>query len=146
MPKQKEPLDVILAKGRKHFTKRDIEERRAKEINVPFKDVEAPKYIKGKLADEFYDIAYKLLAIGVMTELDEDTLARYLIAKQHYLKYSDLITKALKKGDIEKTSKLVTTQDKLFKQVRTTASDLGLTITSRCKLVVPEPQQSYVEL
>ena len=105
MPKQREPLDVILAKGRKHFTKKDIEERRAQELNVPFRDVEAPKYLTKKMQEEFYDIAYKLLAIGVMTELDEDALARYLIAKQHYLKYSNMITKALRNGELDNSAR-----------------------------------------
>lgn len=146
MSRPRQPIDVVLAKGRKHFTKRDIEERRAQELNVPFRDIEAPPYLTEKLAEEFYDIAYKLLVIGVMTELDEDTLARYLIAKQHYLKYSNLITKALNKGQIEETAKLITAQDKLYKQVRTSASDLGLTITSRLKVVIPDPVNNYVEL
>lgn len=146
MPKQREPIELVLAKGRKHFTKADIEERLAKEIKVPFKNIEAPAYLSGKMTEEFYDIAYKLLSIGVMTELDEDTLARYLIAKQHYLQYSNLLTKALNKGELENAAKLATTQDKLAKQVRQTAADLGLTITSRCKLVVPEAPETYVEL
>ena len=146
MPKQREPIELVVAKGRKHYTKRDIEERRAQEIDVPFKDIEAPEYLTGKLEAEFYDIAYKLLAIGVMTELDEDALARYLITKQHYLKYSNLLTKALQKGELENAAKLVTTQDKLANQLRKTAADLGLTITSRCKLVVPEASNNYVEL
>lgn len=146
MPKQRIPAEMLIANGRKHYTKKDIEERLAQEIDVPFKHIEAPEYLTGKLADEFYDIAYKLLTIGVMTELDEDSLARYLISKQHYLKYSNLVTLALQKGQIEETAKLITAQDKLYKQVRIAAADLGLTITSRCKLVVPEPPENYVEL
>ena len=146
MPKQRQPVDMVIAKGRKHFTKQDIEERRAQEIDVPYKDIEAPLYLTGTLVDEFYDIAYKLLDIGVMTELDEDSLARYLISKQHYLKYSNLVTKALQRGEVEETAKLVTAQDKLYKQVRIAAADLGLTITSRCKLVLPNAPQKYVEL
>lgn len=146
MPKQREPIELVLAKGRKHFTKKDIEERRAQEINVPFTDIEAPPYLTGTLEAEFYDIAYKLLAIGVMTELDEDSLARYLITKQHYLKYSNLLTTALRKGELENSAKLVTTQDKLASQLRRLAADLGLTITSRCKLVIPEATNNYVEL
>ena len=146
MAKRREPTDLVIAKGRKHFTKKDIEDRRALEINVPYKDIEAPPYLTGTMQDEFYDIAYKLLDIGIMTELDEDCLARYLIAKQHYLRYSNMITKALQKGDIENAAKLITAQDKLHKQVRTAASDLGLTITSRCKLQVPDAPDSYAEL
>lgn len=146
MPKQRQPVDMVIAKGRKHYTKKDIEERRAQEIEVPFKDIEAPAYLTGSLVDEFYDYAYKLLEIGVMTELDEDSLARYLISKQHYLKYSNLVTKAIQRGEVENSAKLITAQDKLYKQVRVAAADLGLTITSRCKLVVPNAPQSYVDL
>ena len=32
-------------------------------------------------------------------------------------------------------------QDKLFKQCRASANDLGLSISSRCKLVVPETKK-----
>jgi len=138
MPGQKQPVDLVVAKGRKHFTKQDIIDRRAEEIDVPFKDIEAPDYLGDDLRREFYDIAYKLLDIGIMTELDEDTLARYLIAKQHYLRYSKMIDNALRGNKIEKSTELIKTQDRLFKQVRTAAADLGLTITSRVKLVVPK--------
>lgn len=146
MPKPREPIDLLLAKGRKHFTKEDIERRRAQEPKVHFKNIEAPEHLNGKMKEEFYDIAYKLLDIGVMTELDEDALARYLMAKQHYLEYSNLLTTELQKKDLEGAAKLATVQDKFAKQVRQFASDLGLTITSRCKLVIPEPANDYVDL
>lgn len=35
-------------------------------------------------------------------------------------------------------SELLINQDKLFKQCRQASSDLGLTISSRCKLVIPK--------
>lgn len=143
MPKQREPIELILAKKRKHFTKADIEKRRAQEPDVPFKNIRAPKYLSKPAVKEFYDTAYKLLEIGVMTELDEDALARYIVVKQQFLMYTELISKALSLEDIETADRLAKTQDKFFKQVRAAASDLGLTITSRCKLVVPEPQDNY---
>ena len=147
MPKQREPANLLKAKGRKHYTKKDILERLAKEIYVPFTNIEAPKYLTKEEKKEFYDIAYKLLAIGVMTELDEEALARYIIAKDHYLKYSALVDKALESGaSIEESAKAVNAQDKVFKQVRSAAADLGLTITSRCKLVVPKVDNGDVEL
>lgn len=143
MPKQREPIELIIAKGRKHFTKADIERRRAQEPDVPFKNIRAPKYLSKEAVKEFYDTAYKLLEIGVMTELDEDTLARYIVVKQQFLIYTTLISEALAVEDLAEAERLAKTQDKFFKQVRAAASDLGLTITSRCKLVVPEPQDNY---
>ncbi len=138
MAGQRQPIDLVIAKGRKHFTKADIAKRRAQEINVPFKDIEAPPYLSEELTSEFYDIAYKLLDIGIMTELDENCLAQYLISKNLYLKYTDLITQAIECDNVDGVTKYAVTQDKFFRQCRTAATDLGLTISSRCKLVVPE--------
>lgn len=145
MSGQRQPTELVIAKGRKHFTKEDIANRRSQEIDVPYKDVQAPKYITGKLKEEFYDIAYKLLDIGIMTELDEDCLARYLMSQKLYLQYTKMLNKAIKAGEVTDCSKLAATQDRFFKQARAAASDLGLTISSRCKLVIPETS-SYDEL
>ena len=138
MAGQRQPIDLVIAKGRKHFTKADIAKRRAQEINVPFKDIEAPPYLSEELTGEFYDLAYKLLDIGIMTELDENCLAQYLISQDLYLKYTELITEAIELYDLDGVQKLAVTQDKFYRQCRTAATDLGLTISSRCKLVVPE--------
>lgn len=136
--RNRQPVDLIVAKGKKHLTKAEIEARKALEIKVDFKDVKAPDYLPESLHKEFDEIAGKLLAIGVMTELDEDALARYLLSKQTYLQYTSLLTKALKSNRIGDADKLTTMQDKAFKQCRASASDLGLTIASRCRLVLPE--------
>lgn len=145
MSGKRQPVELIIAKGRKHFTKEDIANRRAQEIEVSYKNVEAPKYITGKLKNEFYDIAYKLLDIGIMTELDEDCLARYLLSQKLYLQYTKMLNKAIKNGQVVECSRLAATQDRFFKQARAAASDLGLTISSRCKLVIPEAS-AYDEL
>lgn len=138
MAGQRQPIDLVIAKGRKHFTKADIAKRRQQELNVPFKDIKAPPYLSKKLTGEFYDIAYKLLDIGIMTELDENCLAHYLMSQDLYLKYTKIINQALKTGDIESVQKYAATQDKFFRQCRSAALDLGLTISSRCKLVIPK--------
>lgn len=136
--RNRQPIDLVVAKGKKHLSKAEIEARRAQEIKVDFKNVKAPEYLPDTLHKEFDEIAGKLLAIGVMTELDEDALARYLLSKQTYLQYTSLLTKALRENRIGDADKLTTMQDKAFKQCRASASDLGLTIASRCRLVLPE--------
>ena len=118
----RQPIELLQAKGNKHLTKSEIEERQKMELKVDFRDVKIPDYLPQNLVDEFNDIAGKLLQIGIMTELDEDCLARYLLAKQQYLR-------------------LMTIQDKAFKQCRASANDLGLTIASRCKLVMPKIEE-----
>ncbi|MEG1301804.1 MAG: hypothetical protein RSC93_13980, partial [Erysipelotrichaceae bacterium] len=42
--------------------------------------------------------------------------------------------------DIFELDKIANLQDKFFKQCRSIASDLGLSITSRCKIVVPKTE------
>ena len=138
MARPRQPIKIIEAKGKKHLTKSEIEKRNKSELKVDLKDICIPSYLTIKLKNEFQEIASKLLQIGVMTELDEDCLARYLLSKKSYIKYTNMLNKATKQNNIIEMEKLMTMQDKAFKQCRACANDLGLTIASRCKLVMPE--------
>ena len=123
------------------MTKAEIAKRDAEELQVPTPSVvEPPEYIADapKLVAEFNEIAEKLLALKILTELDADSLARYLLAKQNYLHYTSLLNSAIRKNKVAEMATIQTMQDKAFKQVRAAASDLGLTISSRCRLVVPQ--------
>lgn len=139
--KQRQPIALIQAKGKKHLTNAEIEERKSTEVNVDkYKKVEAPNYLTKKQKDEFKKISDKLVDIGIMSELDEDILARYLIAKDNYIHFTKLLKKTLKDDkatitDIKDCAKL---QDEALKQCNTCAERLGLTITSRCRLQVPQ--------
>lgn len=137
----KEPIDLLLSKGKSHLTKKEIADRKEEEIKVPFKDVEPPEYLTSDQKKKFTDIADKLLAIGIMTELDVDCLAMYVLSHDLYLSYTKQMMKLVKNEQIEGVKEIQIMQDKLFRQAQTSARDLGLTITSRCKLVVPPPQE-----
>lgn len=137
----RQPIELVKAKGKKHLTKQEIESREKSELKVDLKDVSVPNYLPSKLKKEFIDVANKLLIVGVMTELDEDCLARYLLSKESYLQYTKMLKKATKENNIIEMEKLMTMQDKAFKQCRACANDLGLTIASRCKLVMPETKE-----
>ncbi|MBE6145051.1 MAG: phage terminase small subunit P27 family [Firmicutes bacterium] len=145
MARPRQPIELVVAKGKKHLTKAEIEERKKTELKVDLKNISIPKYLPTGLKDEFTEIASKLLEIGVMTELDEDCLARYLLSKQSYLQYTSMLNQATKKNKISEMEKLMTMQDKAFKQCRASANDLGLTIASRCKLVMPEVKEQPKE-
>ena len=142
MARPRQPIELVKAKGKKHLTKAEIEARERSELKVDLKNISIPEYLPKKLKDEFEEIAFKLLEIGVMTELDEDCLARYLLSKQSYLQYTVMLNKATNSNKISEMEKLMTMQDKAFKQCRASATDLGLTIASRCKLVMPEVKES----
>ena len=137
----RQPIELVKAKGKKHLTKQEIESREKSELKVDLKDVSVPNYLPSKLKKEFIDVANKLLIVGVITELDEDCLARYLLSKESYLQYTKMLKKATKENNIIEMEKLMTMQDKAFKQCRACANDLGLTIASRCKLVMPETKE-----
>ena len=148
MARPRQPIELVLAKGRKNLTKAEIEQRRAQEVKVDFKDVTPPDYLPAKLKKDFEEIAKKLLAIGIMTELDEDCLAQYLIARSNYLNYTKLLAKAMRTEDMDAIIKAQRAQDMAFRQSQTAANALGLTISSRCKLVVPhveveKPQNKF---
>lgn len=146
MPRQKEPLKLVMAKGKNHLTKDEIATREASEIQAPDDKVIAPKYLTKTQRDKFDEIAGQLKAIGIMSNLDVDTLARYIQSLDKYLKYNRMVNKILTatkdlddmEGNADLLADYENLRDKSFKQCRTGASDLGLTITSRCRLVIPQ--------
>ena len=86
--------------------------------------------------------------IGIINELDEDCLARYLIANTNYVNYTKELrtlnidlTKAKKpekkKEILSQIDLYLTYQDRALKQCRACANDLGLSISSRARLVMP---------
>ena len=65
---------------------------------------------------------------------DADCLARYVVSEHLYESFTTKLVSLEKPNDI-KTLQIA--QDRAFRQAHTCASALGLTVTSRCKLVVP---------
>ncbi|CEP79279.1 phage terminase small subunit [[Clostridium] sordellii] len=140
MARPKQPISLIQAKGKKHLTKSEIEERKSKEVKADNDKVEPPSYLPKTLKKEFIRIASELINIDIMTNLDCEALARFVVSEYNYQKVTK---KLLKTGvDNDKYFNYLVMQDKLFKQSRQAASDLGLTISSRCKLVVPTPVEN----
>ena len=145
VPRTRQPIELIQAKGKKRLTKEEIAERQASELKVDLKNINIPGYLTKKQKEEFQEIASKLLYIGIMTELDEDCLARYIISKHTYLSLTKKLNKKEIKNDIDQLDRIMTLQDKSFKQCRACANDLGLTITSRCKLILPKTPENPKE-
>ena len=145
---QKQPIELVLAKGKKHLTKQEIIDRMESEVKVPFTDVKPPEYLTEKQKEEFKKISKILLDVGIMSELDEDCLAHYLISNTNYILYTkkirDLNEKLAnaKRSDTKQKIELeidtyLIYQDRALKQCRACANDLGLSISSRCRLVMP---------
>ena len=138
MPRPKEPIALIEAKGKKHLTKSEIEERKASEVTAaPPKRIQVPKWLPAGLAKDYRQLARQLTELGIFSELDSDILGRYLMAQECYLSASAHLAEGLDEGDAEKVTEWSQLQDRFFKQATTSARELGLTVTSRCRLVVP---------
>lgn len=149
---QKQPIDLIIAKGKKHLSKQEIEERKSQEIQVDFTDVNPPEYLTDEQKKEFLRISHILLVTGIMTELDEECLAHYLVANTNYIFYTkqlrtlnNKLSKARSDAKIKeymaKIDLYLTYQDKALKQCRACGNDLGLSISSRCRLILPPTKE-----
>ena len=141
MAGQRQPIELVIANGKKNLTKKEIQERRDSEVKPITDNIVAPSYLTKKQKDEFNDIADQLKKLKIMGETDVDALARYILARDLYVK----ITKQIQKSEIVNNplalDKYMKNQDRAFKQCRSSANDLGLSISSRCKLVVPEAKK-----
>ena len=151
MARPRQPLAVVQANGKKHLTKQEIAEREEQEVQPCTDEIEAPKYLTVAQRKLFDKLAVQLQKIKIMGETDVDALARYIIAQNLYeqaVKDLRAAQKTKPKGvdadvlTMAKWAMMMDTldkrQDRYFKQAHTCASALGLTITARCKLEVPQ--------
>lgn len=138
MPRQKQPAAVLRAKGSRHYSKDELDTREAMEVRPPKPEqIKPPPYLPESLREKFDEVARAMTDLGIMTNLDSDGLARYLIAESNYLRMSVRLTSAMNAGNVDAAYKLSSMQDRFFRQCRAAAGDLGLTISSRCGLLVP---------
>lgn len=133
------PIELVKARGAKHLTKKEIEERTKQEIKPITDDIIAPSYLTKKQKQTFDKLASQLNKLKIMGETDVDALARYVTSNDQYVH----ATRQLRKKDVKNDPALYESwsrvQERTFKMVRSSANDLGLSISSRCKLVVPTP-------
>lgn len=162
MARPREPIDLIVAKGRKNLTKEEIATRRASEVKPQTGEIDAPSYLTAAQKKHFVKLARQLQAIKIMGETDVDTLARYVVAETQYqaavkeqrklqkerpdkddvYKYPDMndYYKAMEFWYLAQDS-ADRRQERYYKQASALARDMGLTISSRCKLVVPRTEE-----
>lgn len=138
MAGQRLPLALIDAKGAKHMTKAERAEREAREVKPCTDNITPPSYLTKKQKEEFLRIADQLKKLKILGETDVDTLARYILSRDTYIKLTKQIQRKAILEDPILLDKYMKNQDRAFKQCHTAAKSLGLTIADRCRLVVPE--------
>lgn len=140
----RQPTALIEAKGKKHLTKAESAERKAREptLSAPAEGegskIRAPDWLPDWLRGDFNDLRAQLVALGIFARVDRDALGRYLVAQHQFVAAMHHVNDALDTGDAEEVAAWGKEQERAFKQARACACDLGLTVTSRCKLVLPE--------
>lgn len=137
-----QPVDLILAKGNKsRLSKEEIARRRKAEekIKVSSDNIKAPDYLPKELVEKFDDLASQLIDIDLMDNLDTDSLARYVISEHNYQR----VMKKVNRTGIDNPDfyDLTLLSEKYFKMARQSASDMGLSISSRLKLAIPHVEE-----
>jgi P27 family predicted phage terminase small subunit len=156
-------MALNLANGGKNWTKKEIHDRLNSELQPVTDGIVAPAFLTKKQKDEFNRIARQLETLGIMGETDCDMLARYIVAQSLYEqavkdlrkltkdrpKETDYDDKGHYYADLDLHYTMIDSatkrQDRYFKQATTAAAKLGLTISDRCRLVVPVKNEAPKE-
>lgn len=164
MAGQRQPIALVEGKGKKHLTKAEIEERKNTEVVAPSDKVKPPAYLTPEQKKKFRKLAKELLEIRLIANVDCDALARLLIAQEQFVEVTERIRKVPLVMDIpvyekrinadtgkeesvevgtktavnEERERLMIIQDRCMKQCRQGAADFGMTVSSRCRLIVPK--------
>lgn len=138
MPGARQPTDLVIANGRKHLTRSEEDQRRDREVHVPVPDrAVPPKWLPKKLHAEFQEVGDILRLAGLYSDLDRDTLGQYFMARERWQRADKLASKAIRDQDEKLAKEWTGVQSTYFRQCRQCAEVLGLSISSRCRLVVP---------
>ena len=139
----RQPTALVELKGKKHFTKAELEERKNAEVNADTDNIVPPDYLTEKQAGEFLALADELKRCEIMTNLDCDALARFIVARSDYAGYVKLVRSIPKTVDnLQELKEADKLKRGAFLDCNTAAKELGMTISSRCKLVVPKKEES----
>ena len=91
----------------------------------------APSYLDAALRERFNALAPDLTAMGVLTRMDVDALARYVVSENEYLRVSRLAMQAIQRGDAADADKWASVQDRLLRQCMAAGAEFGLTPSGR---------------
>ena len=152
MARPRQPIDLIAAKGKKHLTFEEYNERKQGEVTAQADNIKPPAFLSKKEREKFTELAEQLVALKIMSNMDCDVLARYVEAETEYIKVTKQLQKIKflpdKKSAVEESTQLAEQyerynylsriQTRLMKACNENARELGLTISSRCRLVIPK--------
>ncbi|MDU0200155.1 phage terminase small subunit P27 family [Paenibacillus sp. MAH-36] len=144
MVRPKKPIDVLIADGKKHLTKAEINKRRREEAAVKADAgmVVCPDWLTDRIARNIFHAAAKeLKKIELLANLDVTTLAQYAESMAKYRQVTKelkgqplLVDKPTAYGNVKIHNPLITLQLKLSEETRKYGDKLGFTVGARLKL------------
>ena len=138
MPGKRQSTATLESAGRKHLSRAEAGERRGREARVPPPEQAIPpKWLPKRLHAEFREVGEVLLAAGLYAELDRDVLAQYFLSRDRWLRADKKAAAAIRAGDEKLAKEWTGVQGTYFRQARQCAEAMGLSVTSRCRIVVP---------
>lgn len=154
MGRPRKPLAVQEQSGRRHISTAERERRLASEARLagPGERLDPPGYLTTtKQRERFRSIVALLRSASPMlcTEPDLDAVARYVMEEAEYLAASNDLRAYRRKSRAEINpyvlAKYQTMKNNAFKYVTQAARAIGLTVDSRLKFDLKEPEEEADE-
>ncbi|WP_051221021.1 hypothetical protein [Eremococcus coleocola] len=126
------PAEWAKKYSNKHYTKAEIEEKRRTEIRMKDDEIVPTDSLPDELHDRFYWFIDQFEGTGLMSNLESDTLCRYLVAEKLYWELTaEMAELDYVDPDYTKLSHL---QNRYHKQTLDYGKELGIGFLSRNKL------------
>lgn len=144
MAGKRQPTALVEARGKKHMSRAEAESRRDAEVSVPAPDAaEPPTWLLKKHHAEFRTLGQQLIDCGLYADLDKDVLAQYLVARDSWIASQRRAAQAIRAKDRASAKEWTAVQAAYFKQARQAGDAMGLTVTARCRLVLPQGMEQH---
>ncbi len=152
MGRKAKPIQLHLLEGNKNrLTKKQIEQRLEVEQRLKPKTdkVKPPSWLDSTAKKEFKRIAAELMELELLTNIDVNALAAYCDAYSDYIKCTKIIQEeglmveyTNKAAETNKVPHpLMTKKRQLYDQMKSIASEFGLTPAARAKIAIPKKDE-----
>ena len=164
MANQKQPVSLIQAKGKKHLTKAEIEQRQATELHpLLSENAQPPKYLSKAEKNRFFELLEQLDGLGIVGDKDllmlgqlvqEESMAvdAYKDYKKAKARRDIFLRKVKAEGidymqgdyfDIYRNHEMMLTNadsrvSRHRNDLRKIANDFGMSVTAGCRVVMPQ--------
>lgn len=144
MGRHKQPVDLVLLKGKANLTKQEIAERKAAEVFARTNKIAPPDSLPERLHHRFYWYVSELAEFNLMSNLDCDSLGRYVKIQDEFDTVSEILENLDMKDEFDEYKKYVLLMEKFAKELRMIGGELGFTMAARAKLSAPKKDKTVV--